>query len=196
MVEMGKVPAVQMWPGWETVRQIGHGSFGTVYEIKKDIFGDAECAAMKHISIPQSDSDIELLYSEGHDDESITETFKEQVKEIVNEYKLMKKLTDCPNVVSCDDVLFIQHDDDLGWDIFIKMELLTPLLKRLKDQSDFPEEQITQMGIDLCRALVYCHGQNIIHRDIKPQNIFISSGGIYKLGDFGIARIKSGSRNS
>ena len=183
------------WPGWQTVRLIGRGSFGSVYEIERDVVGDGdvEKAALKHISIPQSDSEIDELRSEGLDNASITETFREQVKEIANEYRLMKKLNDCPYVVSCDDVRIVQHEEDLGWDIFIRMELLTPLLKLLGDTPDFPEEQIVRLGTDLCRALAYCHKRKIIHRDIKPQNIFVSSEGIYKLGDFGIARVKAGS---
>ena len=42
------------WPGWETVRLIGRGSFGAVYEIERDVVGDGdvEKAALKHISIP------------------------------------------------------------------------------------------------------------------------------------------------
>ena len=186
---MAEMTGKSVFQDWETGEAIGHGSFGTVYEIKKqDALGYSERAAMKHISIPQSDSDIEMLQSEGQDEESITETFKEQAREIINEYKLMKKLNDCPNIVSCDDYKAVQHDNDLGWDIFIKMELLTPLVKLLNGQI-LSEEQIRQLGIDLCNALIYCHNKNIIHRDIKPQNIFISADGIFKLGDFGIARI-------
>ena len=41
-----------VWPGWETVRLIGRGSFGAVYEIERDVFGHKEKAAMKLISIP------------------------------------------------------------------------------------------------------------------------------------------------
>ena len=64
------------WPGWETVRLIGRGSFGAVYEIKRSILGgEEEFAAMKIISIPQKDSDIEELRSEGCDDASIKTIF-------------------------------------------------------------------------------------------------------------------------
>ena len=45
-----------------------------------------------------------------------------------------------------------------------------------------------KLGMDICKALEVCSQYNVIHRDIKPDNIFRSDTGDYKLGDFGIAR--------
>ena len=175
-----------IWPGWETVGLIGHGSFGAVYEIQKNIFGDVEKAALKVISIPQNAGDIDEMYSDGYDDESITATFQSHLKSIVSEYSLMRKMIGCANIVICDDVRYVQHEDGFGWDIFIKMELLTPLTKALP--SHIPEDTVIKLGQDICKALAECREYDIIHRDIKPQNIFVSSRGDYKLGDFGIAK--------
>ena len=116
------------WPGWETGRLIGRGSFGSVYEIERNVLGDIEKAALKVISIPQNESDIDDMYGDGMDDESITSTFQSHLKSIVAEYSLMRKMNGCANIVNCDDIRYVQHDDGIGWDIFIKMELLTPLM--------------------------------------------------------------------
>ncbi len=176
----------ELWPGWETVSVIGRGSFGTVYEIEREVFGQKEKAALKVITIPQNNSDIDELRSNGFDDESITDTFKSYLKNIVDEYFLMRKMNGNTNVVNCDDVRYIQHDDGVGWDIYIKMELVTPLTKA--PGKPVPEEQVVQIGIDICKALVLCKKHDIVHRDIKPANIFVSENGDYKLGDFGIAK--------
>ena len=175
-----------VWPGWETVRLIGRGSFGSVYEIERDVFGEVEKAALKHITIPQSDSDIYEMRIDGYDDESITSTFNAYLKSIVAEYTLMRKLNGSAYVVNCDDMRYVQHDDGMGWDIYIKMELLTPLTDVLP--AEIPTEQATAVAKDICRALVQCRHFGIVHRDIKPQNIFASPLGGYKLGDFGIAK--------
>ena len=59
------------WPSWHIVRLIGRGSFGTVYEIERDLAGRKEKAALKVISIPKNETDIDEMYGEGYDDESI-----------------------------------------------------------------------------------------------------------------------------
>ena len=174
------------WPGWETIQLIGRGSFGEVYEIRRDVFGDIEKAALKVISIPQNESDIDELYSDGYDEESITLTFQNHLKSIVAEYSLMRKLNGCANVVHCDDIRYVQHDNGFGWNIYIKMELLTPLTKALP--AKVSDEMVVKLGKDMCTALELCRKHGIIHRDIKPQNIFVSDNNTYKLGDFGIAK--------
>ena len=77
------------WPGWETVRFLGRGNYGSVYEIQRDVFGNIERAALKVITIPQNEGDIDELYSEGYDDESISSAFESHLKSIVAEYSLM-----------------------------------------------------------------------------------------------------------
>ena len=176
----------ELWPGWETVRLLGRGSFGAVYEIRREVFGETERAALKLITLPQNDSEIKEMRSEGHEEGSITETFRGYLKNIVGEYSLMRKLSGSTNVVNCEDLRTVQHADGIGWDIYIKMELLRPLTEALPPRAE--ERQVIAIGRDLCRALSLCAQYNIVHRDIKPQNIFVSPRGDYKLGDFGVAR--------
>ena len=176
-----------VWPGWDVGAVIGRGGFGTVYKITKDVYGYMEEAALKVITIPHDDSEVDYLLCSGLDRDIITQTFQQKVKNIAREYQLMKQLGDNPNIVRCDDFRDIQHDDGLGWDIYIKMELLTPLLKAPKDLLG-TEEQVVKFALDMCNALIACQRKDIIHRDIKPQNVFVAPNGSFKLGDFGIAR--------
>lgn len=40
----------------------------------------------------------------------------------------------------------------------------------------------------LLQALKFCHENNVLHRDVKPENILMKTSGVLKLGDFGFAR--------
>ena len=175
-------------PGWEVIRKLGEGSFGGVYEIRRTLpDGTIERAALKKLTVPKDQTEITELYAQSYDSESITAHFREQMQDLVREYSFMQKLGENPNVVHCQDLRTVQHDDGIGWDIYIRMELLTPLKLWLKDRYD--ERQVIRLGLNMCGALHGCHQRNIIHRDIKPENILVNEEGKFKLGDFGIAKV-------
>ena len=176
------------YDGWEIVSKIGAGSFSTVYEIQRNILGEIEKAALKVISIPKDDSEIQELYRSGYDDASITEHFRDSLKNIIQEYIFMYEMKGYSNIVYCDDIKYVQKDSGIGWNIFIRMELLDPMLDRFSGPYD--EKEVIRLGIDLSKALIACHSKNVVHRDIKPQNVFYSpKNGDYKLGDFGVAKV-------
>ena len=89
--------------------------------------------------------------------------------------------------MSVEDYKVVEKKDEIGWDIYIRMELLTPFNSYVCDKT-LSEQEVIKLGIDLCTALELCARRNIIHRDIKPENIFVNPFGDFKLGDFGIAR--------
>jgi serine/threonine protein kinase/DNA-binding CsgD family transcriptional regulator len=59
--------------------------------------------------------------------------------------------------------------------------------KPLNEFIPSPPDTVTRIGIQLCNALDYAHRMNIIHRDIKPANVKITSDGLVKIMDFGLA---------
>lgn len=181
-------------PGWEILEPpIGTGGFSTVYEIVRvDKFGMEEHAALKVISVPENKSDIEAFRDDGLDDKSITAYFKTQVDDISREFLLLSDMKGNSHIVSYEDHQIVQHDHDPGWDILIRMELLASLTDYYRANfagTAIDETTVIKIGVDLCRALELCERKKIIHRDIKPQNIFVNRNGDFKLGDFGIARV-------
>ena len=172
---------------WTLKELLGEGSYGRVYRAERDDFGVTYQAAVKIITIPRDEGEIKNARAEGMDDQSVTAYFRGFVEELVREFSLMSRLKGTANVVSYEDHQVIPHEDGFGWDILIRMELLTPLVDHLTTHQ-LTQGEIIKMGIDLCRALELCQKFNIVHRDIKPENIFLSPLEDYKLGDFGIAR--------
>ncbi len=170
---------------WYIKEQLGKGSYGSVYKIEKEDMSGTYEAALKIITIPQSDAEIEKVRSMYGDDKSVTSYFKDLTTKLVSEFKLMSQLKGNTNIVSYEDHSIFQHDDGVGYDVLIRMELLKPLNKAVEMLS---EQDVIRLGIDICKALEICQKYNIVHRDIKPENIFVSRNGDYKLGDFGVAK--------
>ena len=172
---------------WKIIRLIGEGSFGKVFEIEREDFGVTYKAALKAITVPANESEVREVMAEGMDEASVREYFGTFVQDLVKEFALMSKLKGNSNVVSYENHQVIPHKDRIGWDILIQMELLTPLNEYTRTHT-VTRQDVIRLGIDLCKALELCQKYNIIHRDVKPENIFISDAGDFKLGDFGIAR--------
>ena len=172
---------------WKICRELGQGSYGTVYEIQREDFGGVYKAALKVITVPQSGKELQSVLDEGMTPPQAKQYFYSVVEDIGRECAIMSRLKGTGNIVSYEDHAVLRHPDGIGWDILIRMELLHPLLPYVY-QHPMARRDIIKLGIDICKALELCQRYNIIHRDIKPENIFISDNGDYKLGDFGIAR--------
>ena len=176
------------WPDWKIVKYLSGGTYGRVYEIERMISGIQEKAALKIVSRPKNKDEIESYYNEGYSKADLIASYESEIQNYVQEYKLMKELQGESNIVSCDDFTMVPHEDGIGGDIFIRMELLTSLQQILRERS-LSEQEIIKLGKDISHALVLCESKNIIHRDIKPANIMVSQFGNYKLGDFGVSKI-------
>lgn len=172
---------------WKIKNKLGEGNFGAVYEIEREDFGTTYHAALKTITIPKNQAELDSILDDGMDVTSAESYLQQFVEKIVSEFVLMSKLKGNSHIVSYEDHQVIKHQDGIGWDILIRMELLTPMMSYMKTTS-ITKRDVIKLGIDMCRALELCQKYNIIHRDIKPENIFISDSGDFKLGDFGIAK--------
>ena len=177
----------QVWPEWNEDCVLGEGSFGKVYRAKRVEYGRTFYSAIKVLTVPKNQQEIKFARSQGMNDEEIYNYFRGLVDNLLNEITLMDNLKGAKNIVGIEDYKIIEREGEIGWDIFIRMELLTPF-DSFVSNPEFSQRDVIRLGVDICTALEVCEQNYIVHRDIKPDNIFISRFGEYKLGDFGIAR--------
>jgi serine/threonine protein kinase len=146
------------------VSTIGRGAFGSVVEARYVRTGDR--VALKRVSM--------------RDEKRIAVT-------LIREITTMRQCIDHPNIVK-----FIDAFAD-GKSLVLVMEKmecdLNVLLRSLKEP--LPPNLSKAYLRMILLATNYLHSKDLIHRDIKPSNIMISSNGVLKLGDFGLARVLS-----
>ena len=172
---------------WQIAEEIGSGAYGTVYKLEREEFGEKYVSALKVIKIPPSESDIDNLRYEGMSKADISTYITDIAKGFMGEIKLLEQLKGNSNIVSYEDHTVEADEQNNKYTILIRMELLTPLKAKMAEQP-LSEQDIIRLGCDVCNALELCEKHKIIHRDIKPDNIFVSKDGVFKIGDFGVAR--------
>ena len=180
-----------LWPEWKIISEIGSGSYGKVYKVMRQEGSYVSEDALKVISIPRSKEEMEALRRKNMSSREISEYFYSVKGKFTQEFNIMSTLKGNSNIVSYENHKFVPRVNGVGYDILILMELLTPLKDRFPDLS-CSQEEVYKIGIDMCSALELCEQEGVIHRDIKPGNIFVSKHGKYKLGDFGIAKVMHG----
>ena len=125
---MNYTEGAKVLDGWTITRKLGSGSFGTVYQIeRKDEYGICERSALKVISVPQSPEDMKEILDEGMNDRDASTYFNSMMHDIVHEVAVMVEMKNCTHIVRYEAHRIIPHEDGIGGDILIRMELLTSL---------------------------------------------------------------------
>jgi len=89
---------------------------------------------------------------------------------------------------------------DVGSDgnrVYIVMELVEggSLVDRLEEHGPLPARQAVDVGLHVLAGLAVSHSRSIVHRDIKPHNVLLTSDGEVRVTDFGIARLAESNDN-
>ena len=180
-----------IWENSEVRECLGQGSYGEVWKVEfRDSEGSIHEEAVKEILIPPvSMGSLESARLQGLDIEGAKAYFYEVLQETKAEADMMCKLSVCNNIVHFYDykIKDLESVGEYGWALYIRMEILQDLSSfLLKKKITYYE--IAKLGIDISNALETCKQHNLVHRDIKPDNLFYDwANKCFKLGDFGLA---------
>ncbi|UPR04179.1 protein kinase [Chloropicon primus] len=151
---------------YRLVKAIGRGAYGTVFLAKR--ISDGKALVCKRVNMKnmtdkeQTDARLEVEFLQKFDNINIT------------------KYYEC-----------IIEDGALN--IFMEFaergELYTLIQKRKSQHKLLSEDEIMHFFVQIALAVSHIHKQNILHRDLKSKNIFVTKEGLLKVGDFGIAKV-------
>ena len=175
-----------LWPEWQIVNEIGSGAYGTVYKIRREDESGIYFAALKVLTISLKDEMVGASLRDKKD-------FAGFAEEASSEISFMERLKGNSNIVSYEDHRIVFDEENASWIVLLRMEYLTSLADYFSS-SERDVKDVVRLGIDICNALIICQKEEILHRDVKPGNIFVSQFGDFKLGDFGIAFITHNTR--
>jgi serine/threonine-protein kinase len=151
---------------YEVVEQLGEGGMGTVYRAYDTVL--ERMVALK------------TLHAAGGFEETSRRRFLREARSVAR--------LQHPNIITVFDFGEVEERP------FIAMELLagTPLDEAVEDGRVTSLAGKLRIVEQLCRGLGYAHSQGVIHRDVKPSNVFLLEDETVKLLDFGIAFLEGG----
>ncbi len=150
---------------YEITERIGIGGMAEVYRAQDNVLG--RLVAVK-VMLPQYAADP-----------SFTQRFKQEAAAAAN--------LQSPYIVNVYD----WGQDDGTYYIVMEFVRGSDLKTAINERGAINQRKVAEIGSQVCQALAVAHGLDIIHRDIKPQNIMVQPDGNVKVMDFGIARAKN-----
>ncbi len=148
---------------WTIQETVGHGGMGIVYRATHDLI--------------EGDFAVKMLRPELAADDAVLQRFLSEVQKA--------RLLDHPNIVRME--IPFRHDDS----IFLPMEMLRgrTLGELIDDEpGPWPIDRIIDHLGQAAAGLGHAHGRSVLHRDVKPENLFVTATGRVKLLDFGLAK--------
>ena len=147
---------------YELLEKVGGGGMAIVYK--------AKCHLLRRYVA------VKILRPEFVGDEEFVHRFKRESQAAAS--------LSHQNIVNVYDV---GQEDDTYYIVmeYIKGKTLKSLIR---ENGRLGTARATNIAIQICRALEHAHKNNVVHRDIKPQNILVTDDGQVKVTDFGIAR--------
>jgi eukaryotic-like serine/threonine-protein kinase len=147
---------------YELEELVGTGGMSSVFKAR-------DALLERHVA-------LKILHQHFTEDDQYVERFRREARAVAS--------LSHPNIVT-----ILDRGEDEGRQ-FIVFELVEgrTLAEVLHEEGRLPVRRALEIAIQVARGLAFAHGQGLVHRDVKPQNVILNGDGRAKVTDFGIAR--------
>ncbi len=160
-------PGSRVLDGYTVIRELGKGGAGIVYLLERPLTGRAIRFAAKKLLIPQSGKKLDT-------------------EALLREIRMWIDLPEHPNLTAC---RFVRMIDGAP---IIFAEYIDGGTLADWNRSPHPKDLLAMLdiAIQFARGLHAAHRYGLIHQDVKPSNVLMTTAGVAKLTDFGLSRLQ------
>ncbi|OMJ92710.1 hypothetical protein SteCoe_4454 [Stentor coeruleus] len=151
---------------YRKVKVVGKGSFGHAVLVQN--ISDKKLYIMKIIDVSRME--------------------RKQKEEALNEVHVLKAMRH-PYIVTYRESFMDKRCLCIVMDYADGGDMYSKIAKQKNNGKGFAENLILDWFVQICLAIKHMHDRKILHRDLKTQNVFLTSKGEVKIGDFGISRV-------
>ena len=172
----------------EVVECVSVRGAAAVYIVRSTKSG--QTYVLKHISVPESQKQVDALMFTGAaaTKEDAQKYYEQVVSDYQTELTTLETLSASPNLDCFRSYQIAPKEDGVGYDMYLLAEHRKTLVDYLSDNA-MTKLCAVNLAMDLCSALIDLRAAGLIHRDVKPSNIYLNAQGHFLLGDLGIAKI-------
>ena len=152
-------------PNYLIIQELGHGSFGYAYKVLNK--ENHKLYAIKRILIKNAK--------------------KEEIKEVENEANILSSI-DNDNIVKYVDSFSDNESFNIVMEFCDGLDLRKLINEHKENKSFINKHLIYHIIFNICLGLKEIHKKNLIHRDLKPDNLFLTGDYKIKIGDFGLTK--------
>lgn len=165
---------------YKPVSLLGRGSFGTCVLVR--ISPEPSPSSAGALRVVKT---VDLLRASDEDTAS-------RRSEALREAEVLKSLHH-PNIIGYDDAFLAESHLCIVMEYADGGDLSVAIQRRREATRRYHEREAMGIFAQIALALRHVHELRILHRDVKSQNVFLTSGGVVKLGDFGVSKVLAAS---
>ncbi len=145
---------------------------------------------VKILSLPASADQLDafLLAGAFQSQEAAVDYYQQRAEDFTAELEILQQLSRQEGFLPCEGYQAVTSQEHIGFDVYI-LSKYRRSLERQFAKKEFTHLDAVNLGLDICAALTACRRNGYLYVNLKPDNIFVTENGEYKISDLGFLKL-------